>query len=136
MPNFVCYITPADISHYMNLNLADALIWGMDMDARRRAQQCRLFDYSEETYCISRIALWNWRSITLMNAHSSSFGRVCIQTFPKHTHTFNKAVDHHAWLGIWMMHGWSCIFVYDIHVWVLNGRTGKHILIQSYSTSV
>ena len=112
----------------MNLNLADALIEEMDMDARRRARQCRPFDSSEETYCISRIALWNWRSITLMNAHSSSFGRVCIQTFPKHTLSFNKAVDQ-TWLGIWMMHGWSCIFVYDIHVWVLNGRIGKNILL-------
>ena len=46
MPNFVCYIAPADISHYMNLNLADALIEGMDIDARRRARQCGLFNSS------------------------------------------------------------------------------------------
>lgn len=52
----------------MNLNLADALIEGMDMDARRRARQCRLFDSSEETYCISRIALWNWCSTGVLGS--------------------------------------------------------------------
>jgi len=46
MPNFVCYIALADISHYMNLNLADALIEGVDMDARCGVRRCKLFDSS------------------------------------------------------------------------------------------